>query len=235
MSFPTARLADDPRVRRGMQAQLEQRRRRLDAGERSLGWKVGFGSRAARAQLEIGAPLIGFLTDRSVVPAGASPSLTGWRRPMLEAEIGLSLDSDLPRGPDRHACLTAVGSIVPALELVDVDPSPDDVEQILAGNIFHRHVALGEPSSPVPIGSLRGVVRSPARGVEGVADPQELTGDLVGIIGHVADLLAEFGIDLAAGEIVICGAIVPPIAVNPGDTIRYRLEPLGEIEIELSG
>src|SRR5947209_14228300 len=39
------RLWEDPRVARGMQAQLELRRRRLAAGDEPLGWKVGFGDR----------------------------------------------------------------------------------------------------------------------------------------------------------------------------------------------
>src|SRR5439155_12358815 len=37
-------LWEDPRVVRGMQAQLELRRRRLAAGDEPLGWKVGFGA-----------------------------------------------------------------------------------------------------------------------------------------------------------------------------------------------
>ena len=44
---------DDPRVARGMKAQLEQRRERIAAGEKALGWKVGFGAPAAMGKLKI--------------------------------------------------------------------------------------------------------------------------------------------------------------------------------------
>ena len=37
---------DDPRIARGMTAQLAKRRERIAAGERPLGWKVGLGSPA---------------------------------------------------------------------------------------------------------------------------------------------------------------------------------------------
>jgi 2-keto-4-pentenoate hydratase len=38
---------DDPRILRGMALQLGRRRDRLNAGQRPLGWKVGFGAPAA--------------------------------------------------------------------------------------------------------------------------------------------------------------------------------------------
>ena len=64
MSCPrTTELAADPRVRRGMEAQLAGRERRLAGGETSLGWKLGFGSAEAMEGLGITAPLVGFLTD----------------------------------------------------------------------------------------------------------------------------------------------------------------------------
>ena len=40
------KLWDDPRIVRGMRAQLEMRRKRLDGGDKALGWKVGFGAPA---------------------------------------------------------------------------------------------------------------------------------------------------------------------------------------------
>ena len=73
----TAELAADPRVRRGLEAQLAARERRLAAGERPLGWKLGFGSPEARERLDTAAPLVGFLTDRS--HARARPARFGRR------------------------------------------------------------------------------------------------------------------------------------------------------------
>ena len=42
---------DDPRVARGMAAELGNWRRRLAAGEEPLGWKVGFGAAAANEMM----------------------------------------------------------------------------------------------------------------------------------------------------------------------------------------
>ena len=232
MSSPaTNSLAADPRVQRGMRTQLGDRWRRLSGGERSLGWKVGFGSAEAMRRLRISAALVGFLTDRARIGAPASVSLAGWAAPVLEPEIALHMKADLPPGGDVAAARRAIAALGPAFELADVDPPPRDVEQILAGNIFQRHVLVGPAESGVSPGILRGRITGPGGGERVVDDPQATNGDLVGIVRHVADLLGEFGETLRAGEIVICGSIVPPISVASGDAVSYRLDPLGELSI----
>ena len=45
-------------------------------------------------------------------------------------------------------------------------------------------------------------------------------------------LLGAFGGRLRAGEIVITGALVPPIPVSPGDRVEYELHGLGRLSIE---
>src|SRR5512146_2855968 len=93
--------ARDPRIARGMTAQFERRRERIAAGEKPIGWKVGFGAPAAMQRLAIRAPLIGFLMDRAHLSPGAMISLAGWKKPAVEPEIAVHVGSDLPGGADR--------------------------------------------------------------------------------------------------------------------------------------
>ncbi len=65
-----------------MAAQLNRRRERIKAGEKPLGWKVGFGAPAAMEKLGIDAPLVGFLTDKALVASGSTISLADWRKPV---------------------------------------------------------------------------------------------------------------------------------------------------------
>jgi len=235
MSCPrTTDLAADPRVRRGMEAQLADRERRLAGGETSLGWKLGFGSAEAMEGLGIAAPLVGFLTDRSPLPSDDAARIDGWTRPVVEPELALRLGADLRPGGDRAEAAGAIAAIAPAFELVDVDTRPTDVVEILAGNIFHRHVVLAREANvdPAEFAGLRGSVAHNGH-ERTVADPQAGTGELVGLIRHVADLLGEFGASLRAGEIVICGSVVPPIGVLPGDAVAYRIDPVGAISLRL--
>src|SRR5918994_3121918 len=232
MSSPgTSSLAADPRVRRGMSAQLADRRRRLASGERSLGWKVGFGSAEAMRRLRTDAALVGFLTDASLLDPPGSVSLSGWAAPVLEPEVAVHMGSDLPAGGDVGAAGEAIAALGPAFELADVDPPPAEVEAILAGNIFQRRVVLGPARAGSSASELRAHLTFPDGTGQAIEDPQAPTGEILDIVGHVADLLGELGETLGAGEVVICGSIVPPIAVRPKDSFSYALDPAGTVSI----
>jgi 2-keto-4-pentenoate hydratase len=109
----------------------------------------------------------------------------------------------------------------------------DDVEEILRRNVFQRNVVLGPPSPGFEATGLVGRIVGPGGEEREVDDPQGATGEVVGLIRHVADLLGAFGELLRGGEVVICGSIVPPIVATPGAEISYRLDPVGKISIRL--
>lgn len=224
----------DPRVADGMREQLASRRARLDAGERPLGWKVGFGSPASFELLSTDRPLVGFLTDASLLDDGAEVAIGDWMAPALEAEIAVRLAADVAGDASRDEVREAIAGLAVAIELVDVHPPPSDVRAILAGNIFHRHVVLGPFDEDRRDGE--GVTGRVARdGVEVAAtdDPAAATGELVEVVRLTAELLAACGERLREGEVVITGAVVPLCPVAPGERWRVELPPLGALEVAL--
>jgi len=228
---------DDPRVVRGMAAELAHWRQRLAAGEEPLGWKVGFGAAAAMEKLSIKAPLVGFLTDRALLTSGARVSLDGWTKPATEAEIAVHMGRDLPGGASRTATSRAIAGLGPAIEIADVDFPPDDVERILAGNIYQRHVILGPCDTSRAGCVMKGLTCGIARGRSEsakITDPQAMTGELVGIVRHVADLLAACGERLRAGHVIITGSITPPLWVAPGEELTFALDPVGSISVRFA-
>ena len=227
----------DPRIQRGMETQLGLRRVRLEAGEKSIGWKVGFGSPQAMQRLGIQTPLVGFLTDGTLLPTDSSVSIGGWVKPAVEPEIAVYMGEALGGTSDRETARAAVAALGPAIELADVHPPPSDVEAILAGNIFNRNVILGRADASragcVLEGMFGRVYRDGAE-LAKVEDLQALTGDLIDIVRMVADLLAELGEGLQSGEVIIAGSIVPPIWIDASTEIRYTLEPVDGISVQLA-
>src|SRR5215813_11889173 len=136
-------LWEDARVVRGMRAQLELRRKRLNAGDASLGWKVGFAAPAMLQRLDITGPLVGFLTRNARVQSGGSVSLAGWVKPVAEPEVAVHIGRDVAAGADHETAKAAIAGISPAIEIVDLTAPPEDPERILGGNIYQRHVVLG--------------------------------------------------------------------------------------------
>jgi 2-keto-4-pentenoate hydratase len=231
-----SKVRDDARIVRGMERQLNLRRERLGLGEKPLGWKVGFGASAALERLDIDGPLVGFLTDKSLLSSGTTASIGGWANAVVEPEIAVYLGSELAAGADRETARAAISAVGPAIELADVHFPPNDVETILAGNIYHRHVILGQADSSragCVLDGLVGRVFHNGEAVAEVTDSQAVTGDLIDIVRHVADVLAASGERLRAGEVVITGSIISPLAVAAQDEFRFELEPLDTISINI--
>jgi len=229
------KLWEDSRVVRGMRVQLDQRCERLAAGDKSLGWKVGFGAPAMLKQLGISGPLLGFLTQNARVQSGGSVSLAGWTKPVAEPEIAVHIGRDVPAGADRDTATAAIAGISPAIELVDVHTPPQDPERILGENIYQRHVVLGGTgparAGAKPDGLTCRILRHGQESAR-TTDPQANTGQWVEIVRHVADVLAAFGERLRAGEIIITGSVVPPLALEPGEAdIAFEVDPLGGVAV----
>ena len=228
---------DDPRILRGMAAQLGRWRDYINAGEKPLGWKVGFGAPAAMKKLGITAPLVGFLTDRALRPSGTMISLAGWKKPVAAPVIAVYMGKNVSAGADRDTIKAAIAGVGPAIELADVDREPDDVEQILAGNIYQRGVVLGACDPSRAGGVIAGLTGRIVRNGVPFADtsePEALTGELIGIVRHVADTLATFGETLRSGQFIITGSIVPALYVGASEKIAFELEPIGSVSVRFA-
>jgi 2-keto-4-pentenoate hydratase len=208
-------------VERGTAALLVRRREILASGAEPVGWKIGFNLPAPQEKLGIDRPLAGFLTSDTVLRDGEAWSLAGQGEVLVESEVAVELGEDGRR----------VAALLPALELADPPDLEQDVETILAGNIFHRAVAFGprvEAASP-------GAARILVNGDEQHAVAAEQTGArLDEMVEAVADRLAAANERLRPGERIITGVLAPPHEARPGDTVRLELEALGGVELRFT-
>ncbi len=230
---------NDPRIANGMRAQMTLRRKMLDGGARQIGWKVGMGAPASMERLKLTAPIVGYILDSAPLPSGATISLAGWVKPMAEAEIAVYLGHDLPGNADRETVRSSIAAIGPAIELVDVNGPNEDVEKVLAGDIFQRHVVLGPQDKSRAGAKLDGLSARVSRSGKNVPVPADLEtniGEIAGIVRHVADVTAALGDRLRAGQFIICGSLTAPMVLEPGETgVDYALDPVGAISLRFKG
>jgi len=225
---------DDPRIANGMKRQLHWRREFVAAGKKPLGWKLAFVGPAAMQRLQINAPLVGFLMQDAVVASGSAISVAGWKKPAAEPELAVYLGKNLQRGADRKTISAAIAGLGAAIELADVDHPSEDVEGTLARNIYQRHLILGACDTSHAGGGLSGLNARVLRNGEEMANTsnfEALTGELITIVGHVADLLSFFAEPLCAGQLIIAGSITPPIWVQAGESLVFHLEPQPPISL----
>jgi 2-keto-4-pentenoate hydratase len=208
----------DERITEGMKHQLGDLRRRLDRDERPLGYKLGFGTEQAMKNLGTDAPLVGHLVTANRLESGAVVDISNWGNPKLEPEI-------VARAGEKGE-ITAIGA---AIELVDLDASISDPQAILEANIFQRHVLLGPVSEGADPAEAKLTVLVDGEEVAAADEVTAATGDLDGLVKHVAKTLKAAGAELERGDLVICGSIVPALDIAPGATVEVRLPPLGSL------
>lgn len=209
----------DDRIVRGMRAQLELRQRMLDQGAVPIGWKVGLNPPAVQEKLGLDGPVVGFLTDSTLVESG-----TTWTLPSADAKVVVEPEVGIEIGPDG----ASVAALMPALEVVEFDRPLEELELVLGEDIFHRAVVLGPRRAIDAVGA--------ARVFHGDEQVHELDAShaIDGILDAVAGRLADAGERLRPGDIVIAGALATPVPVSPGDRVRLELEPLGAAELTFS-
>jgi 2-keto-4-pentenoate hydratase len=208
-------------VERGTEALLMRRREILAQGAEPVGWKIGFNVPATQERLGIDAPLAGFLTTDSLLEDGGTWSVEDDGEVIVESEVALEVGADG----------RSIAALFPALELADEPDLDLEIEQILAGNIFHRAVAFGPRVETREPGAARILVNGEEQHTVPAADTVER---LEAMVEAVAARLGAAGEELRPGDRIITGIIAPPHEARPGDTVRLELEELGGVELRFS-
>jgi 2-keto-4-pentenoate hydratase len=196
---------------------LVRRREILAQGAEPIGWKIGFNVSAAQDKLGIDAPLAGFLSSDGLLEDGAEVSLDDGPL-VVESEVAVELGDDA----------RTIVALLPALEIADPPDLDQDVETILAGNVFHRGVAFGPRGAGPAPGGARILVNGE---LEHEVAPAETAAHLEAMVEAVAARLAAAGEELQPGQRIITGVLAPPHAAKPGDLVRLELAELGGVEL----
>ena len=220
----------DDRVVAGMAAQLAKRAEVLAGGAEPIGWKVGFNVPSVQEAFGIRQPVTGFMTTRSLVPAGEPHSLAGATTPMAEPEVAVHIGASVDAGCDREEAAAAIAALGPAIEIADVHPLTNDVERVVAMNAYHRAVSFGDPVSGVELDEVTARVTYNGQPL-GDPDPTDTTLDPVAAVQLAAATIATGGERLRPGDRIITGSLVPPPVVSPGDELALDLGPLGSLAL----
>lgn len=210
--------------------------RRVAAGSKIVGRKVGLTSLAMQKMFGVNEPDFGHLFQDMILASGAECRVNALMLPRVEPEIAFVLAREL-RGPGvtRADVMAAAEYVTPALEIIDtrIRDWKITLPDTIADNASSARVVLGaEKSSPA------------AYDLAKVAMTLEKNGTVVerglgeAVLGHpaepvawLANKLAEFGQILAAGSIVIPGALCRAVEVAAGDSIVARYDHLGTVSV----
>lgn len=195
---------------------------RLAAGERIVGWKLGYTSAVMRAQMGVAQPNFGPLTDAMLLADGATVP-EALVQPRVEPEIALRFARPLRasgRSVTREAVLAAVESAVVCLEVVHstwVDYR-FRIEHNTADGSSAAFVVVGEPLGTESLDAIEvdllvdGQPAGHGQGADANGHPAD------GVI-WLLDQLASRGRGLEEGDLVITGGLTAAAVLGHGSTI----------------
>jgi len=210
--------------------QTEIARLREQRGEKVIGYKVGCTSPAVQQQLGIAEPIFARVFDTGCFLAGEQLSFSRFANLAVEGELAVRLGQDVsaPSG-GVDECRAAIASVFPVIELhhyVMRSPQPSLAELIASGGM-HAGFVLAEHEADGSLRELESLsvwIDDERVGHVSGADVTELA---VRSLGWLADRLAEEGLTLARGQVVLTGSLLPLYTLRPGSRVVAGLSPSG--------
>jgi 2-keto-4-pentenoate hydratase len=181
--------------------------------------------------------MIGYLTTDRQIPSGGTCKASDGSTLLTEAEIALQMGADITIDMTPQQALASVSAVAPALEIVDTSRvTSGEIGDILAGNLFHEAVVIGNPLSLCSVPGKQEIHAelSINKKIQRTLEQDRVPNEFGTLIKVVAGILAKQGETLQAGDWVITGAATTPVPVSPGDEISLSMAPLGELSLSIS-
>lgn len=211
--------------------------RRISRGERLVGVKMGFTSRAKMKQMGLNEVIWGRLTDAMQVADGGAITFAKYVHPRVEPEIAFRLKHPLAGRVSEAEAWAAVDAVAPALEIIDsrYRNFKFNLADVVADNSSSSSFVLGPWHAPdVDIGNLEMVMQFDGQPVQkGVSSA--ILGHPIRSLMEAARLASAGGVQLMAGSIIMAGGATAAEALRPGVSVRLAVEKLGQVAFSVSG
>jgi 2-keto-4-pentenoate hydratase len=207
--------------------------RRIAAGERQIGWKVGLTAEPIQQQFGFHEPVFGCILDSR--PSGHVFRRDELIRPGFEPELCLRVGQALSGEVDLPVVRGAIDAVYPSLEIIET--RGDFTAQIavaMADNAQQKTVILG---NPVALGDLA---------LDGVAATVRINGQTMAtgrgeaVLGNplnsviwLARKLKEFGRGISAGDIIMSGSFTRQFPIEPGDSVDVDFAGVGTVQVQM--
>jgi len=210
--------------------------RRLRRGESLVGVKLGLTSRAKQQRMGVDSPLVAWLTDSMVLPAGAAVPRGRLIHPRAEPEIVFVMAERL-EGPGVNAAtaMAAVGAVLGGLEVIDSRYTDFrfTLPDVVADNASSGAYVTGPVQLP-PEGldlSLEAVLLEVDGQIVDSATGAAVQGHPGEALALAANALAERGLAIEAGWVVLTGGMTDAVHVPPGARVAAHFSSLGTVTL----
>jgi 2-oxo-3-hexenedioate decarboxylase len=224
-------------VETGYRIQDETLRRRLSRGETLTGLKLGLTSKAKQQRMGVDTPFVAWLTDAMELQPGDPVPQGTLIHPRIEPEIVFVMKDRLAGpGVTAEQALAAVDRVHAGAEIID---SRFTDFKFTAGDVVADNASSGAyvvARTGMPPAQSNLVAEEVVVEVDGEvvdrATGAAVLGDPAVALALGANELANRGLAIEAGWVVLTGGLTDAVFANPGSTVTCRFATLGDVELD---
>lgn len=214
------------RIQRASIAQRYQR------GEKPIGIKLGFTSRAKMVQMGVDSLIWGLLTDSMLREDGGIVDLKEFIHPRVEPEVCFLTRRVIDRPLTLLEAAGYLEAVAPAMEIIDsrYRQFKFTLEDVVADNCSSAALVIGPFSNHVSaLGNCGVALRFNGHAVQ-LGSTGAILGNPLRSIVQASQLITKAEMVLPAGSLIMAGAATAAEALSPGQHVSTDIGTLGRVE-----
>lgn len=196
------------------------------------GLKIAVTTKVMQELMGIDHPCGGMIYSKRVHTSPHLLKLGDYMHVVAEFELAVRVARRLDKKATpwtREEVRAEIAEVLPAFELIEDRNAvykETSARTLIADNAWNAGIVLGKPVK-VPVSKelngMAGRLTMPSGVREGRTD------DPMGALAWIANLAADRGRPLEAGQIVITGSVIPTLPIAAGETFTFELDGVGSV------
>lgn len=208
---------------------------RYDRGEKFVGVKLGFTSKAKMEQMGVSDMIFGQLTDSMLIKAGDNLIFEDFIHPRAEPEICFISKKEINSEIKYEEVKDYIGFVAPAIEIIDSRYRDFEfsLADVIADNCSSAAFVVGEKQSvDIPIGDLQMDLKIDYQTKER-GSSKAILGDPWLSVVAAARLATQNNLVIPANSYIMAGAATSAIYLREEENVLVNVESLGSVEFNV--
>lgn len=209
--------------------------KRYNRGERFIGIKMGFTSKAKMEQMGVHDMIWGILTDQMLIKRGGKLPIDRFIHPRAEPEICFLVGKKIDRELTMEEAKQHVVGATAAIEIIDsrYENFKFSLEDVIADNCSSAGLVIGQWQKPESdLSKLKMTLEINGEVVQS-GSSAAILGDPWESVVAATRLASQYGLKLPIGSYIMAGAATPAEYLKPGMKVHSETETLGSCGFEV--
>jgi len=209
--------------------------KRIERGEKLIGFKLGFTSKAKMEQMGVDEIIFGRLTDAMQIKNEGNLNLQNYIHPRVEPEIAFLLSKDIEGEIELSEVNTYIDKVGIALEIIDsrFENFKFSLEDVVADNCSSTGFVIADWLPNDTFINNVGI----SLNIDGAAQQNGNTNAILGnpleSLVEVSKMAKKYNAQLTKGSIILAGAATSAVFLKSKNNVEASFEGLGSVKFNV--